>query len=192
MPFRSRRSARSSASSRRKLSWEGVLGGGVDQITTGEVTLGWMRPPAGVANTSLNPQAYVPTDWTLTRSRIIVGWSSSNEGAQIVEPWLFTFGLIVWEGISDDPNEIPNPPDPTIDLDADWIWRYVATPQVHNSAGSSNQYHPDGYQSKAQRKLGAKEGLLLAFAFTPTPASNSPGTLTIGVSFDARFLMRQN
>jgi len=175
---------------RRKFTWEGAIVGGFDLLNSGDTVAGWARPPANSLDTGVSTPQKVDPDATLTRSRIIVTYGSNNGGAQVSNEFNVGFGLIAWDGLTDDPADLgPILPHPILDAGLDWIWRWTNPQVVDNVALASNQYEVDSYQSQAQRKLSGGVGLLFCFGYGAL-SGLGPTNLYMSVAMDIRFLLK--
>jgi len=175
---------------RRKFTWESGIIGGIDTVVADSVVAGWLRPPANSLDTSWSTPQRVEPDATLTRSRIVVSYGTNNGGAQVQRAFNIGFGLIAWDGVTDDPLDLaPLLPHPVLDGGQDWIWRFAAPSILDNTALANNATDLDAYQSMAQRKLSGGVGLLFCFGFTEITGIG-PATLNFTVSVDARFLLK--
>jgi len=148
----------------------------------------WLKVPAGVANTTGDVDIVEPDDWTLVRS--LAHYAFYIPGLSTGAVGVAGFGVIVWEGVDDTQ---PNPlevPWPSIDGDADWIGRWIQPLAL--GPGSSAYISQAGasqlsVESKAQRKLSARQGILLVvdgFLVAGT------GTVAAGWYFDYRALFK--
>lgn len=172
--MRMRRHRRSRSGSRRRKDWqsnsnyEAVPG----TITVGMLLLSsqWVAFPADTFGNvpGANDQIEQEEDNTIVRG---FNWASvafvpSQVASQGVV--FMGVGMLMWE--SND-QAVPNPltlPNPIIDADADWLWLWTAGQQmvgipagqqiVRSSLDSGLEPH---FQSKAQRKLSSKKGLLM-------------------------------
>jgi len=175
---------------RRKFSWESAIIGGFDLISNGATVAGWARVPANALDTTISTPQRVEPDATLTRTRIIVSYGTNNGGAQVANEFNVAFGLIAWEGLTDDPADLaPLLPNPAIDGALDWIWRWCNPHVVDNVALASNQFDVDAYQSQAQRKLSGGVGLLFTMGYGALEGLG-PTNLYLSTAIDLRFLMK--
>jgi len=164
-----RRSRSRRGGSRRRMQW-----GRGDLVSSvpGTVTVGdtlpatfWYKVPAGVPKAITGGVDLEPEDWTLVRS--ILSFQASfvptTAGAVFAEVGA---GLIVWEGTSE---EDPNPlevPLPIGDGDADWLWHFAAVAAQPATGSGAPVFLVDNHensfdvQSRAMRKLSARQGLL--------------------------------
>jgi len=158
-------------------------------LNDGDVGAFWVRAPAGALDNTFTPPVLAEPDNTLIRLRAIVGFSSNNGGAQLNQSHNIAFGIIAWDGLTDDPTDVGLLPHPAIDLSLDWIWRVAQPEPVDNIALSQNGSTLDSYESKAQRKLSNGTGLLFTYGFV-SPAGGAPASLTIVVGLDCRYLVK--
>ncbi len=115
------------------------------------------------------------------------------------------FGVIKWQGIpqprsiafaeSDDSalasgevgvSQLPNPcPDPILDGELDWIWRWTAILLPGSGQGSTVNYNGDSHatESQAMRRMGNDSGLL----FVVTNFTDSQ----VEAGYDARMLIKE-
>jgi len=183
-----RRRSRGRGGQKRKMTWTwaGLYANQSNPITEDFIFATWARVPAGYvdnADTSGIPIKIEP-DWTLVRSRCICAVFSNNQGAQVVYPWTFSFGLIAWDGISDDTDDLGFIPHPYYDQELDWIWRndFAATSQnVFTTAVGGDK---DSYESRAMRKLSNGTGLLFVSAIAdPVGALPLDMVMTVNMNF---------
>jgi len=179
------------AGPRRKFTWEAALVGGTDTVVEGSVVAGWARPPANSLDTTMTTPQRVEPDATLTRTICYVGVNTNNGGAQVTRPFNLGFGIIAWEGITDDPLDLaPLLPHPILDAGQDWIYRYVFPQVQDNTAYMTNAVAGElALESKAQRKLSGGVGLLFCFGYAEITGAG-PGSSVITIAADARFLLK--
>jgi len=163
--------------------WAGLY---VNGFTANEslVFATWARVPSGYvdnANSAGIPVQIAP-DATLIRSRCIATVFASNGGAQIAYPWTMSFGLIAWDGTSDDPTNIGIIPHPYYDQELDWVWRSDFAATVEN-VFSNPGGDLDSYQSKAMRKMSNGTGLLMVAALADPVGDGISLTLQINMNF---------
>lgn len=177
---------------RRKFRWEGAgIEGAFPGLASDAVIAFWARVPGSVLNTINLPEQVMPSDDTLTRTRCLVTCSTSNGGAQTSAPFVVSFGLIAWDGLTDDATDLGNNvPNPVFDLAQDWIWRATYPAVFTNHIILQNGGNPDDYQSLAQRKLGTGTGILFCAGFSSV--AGAPASLDIYLSAEMRFLIRQH
>jgi len=160
-------------SQRRKVAWGssqwadsavGNIGGGTVLFETA-----WLRVPADAVDTTTG--FATPTDWTLIRSIPSAAIFGSAAGTTDFN-FFMGAGVIVWEGMSDNPPTILDVPNPVFNGSADWVWRWVAPFAGNYAAGSGffgQSQGSDIYnQSRAQRKLSSRQGLLLVIGIDNT------------------------
>jgi hypothetical protein len=137
---------------------------------TGTITPGtslldtyWYKIPAGVPKDIAGGVDLEPEDMTLVRTlpNIQVHMQQDTAGPVMAH---VAAGLIVWEGISQDDPSVLTVPFPVEDGDADWIWHFASVGGNAVSAATSfladNGQNSFDRQSKAQRKLSARQGIL--------------------------------
>lgn len=185
-----RRFTRSRSGPKRKMDWHWAgLYMTPDTIDENDVIATWARVPAGYvdnANSAGIPVQIAP-DATLIRSRVIATCSTNNGGAQSTYPFTVSFGLIAWDGTSDDTADIGIIPHPYYDQDLDWIWRQDYASNVLNTF-SNPPADLDGYQSKAMRKLSTGTGLLMCAALADPIGFQ--GAVIIGLNMNFRGLFK--
>jgi len=189
MRFRSR--GRAARGTRRRFSWGGSRWATAGFVTgpgpaSHYVTCQWVKVPAGVPNSQTGDLE--PMDWTLVRSRFDYSYNIAATSSGFF--MYSTAGLLVWEGIDDNP---PNPLDvpwPSEDSSADWIWYYnnsVLAPASTQVTGN-NAYGPESLvESKAQRKLSSRQGLLLVVDIFQVAGTGTPN---IGWVYNSRHLFK--
>jgi len=175
---------------KRKYAWGGGRVGGTTNLDTDTVGAFWLRAPAGALDNTFDPPVVVPPDETLIRLRAVVTFSSNNGSSQLNSAQNFAFGVIAWDGLTDNPLDSGLLPHPAIDLSLDWIWRFAAPIVQQNLAVVDNASNADAYQSKAQRKLSNGTGLLFTYGYTSFPAGGSPETLITTIAADFRYLVK--
>jgi len=173
---------------RRKYAWGGGRIGGTTIMADGDVGAFWLRAPAGALDTTFSPPILVEPDVTLIRTRALVAYASNNGGSQLTQAHNMGFGLIAWDGLTDNPVDVGLLPHPSIDQSLDWIWRSVDNNVLDNIALSNNAGEVDQYQSQAQRKLSNGTGILFVYGFT-APTGN-PASLTVTIAGDFRYLVK--
>jgi len=205
-----RRARRSSGARKRKLFWDGGH-------VTGELNLGtspgnsmqycfWIRWPAGQRQTTdetgiLRNGELTTENVTLERMRWIIGYSFATPtnlsayrlvfGATVYESWIpSVLDNVVQTGGGDGgPNENP---DPSFDLNEDWIFRRVDILETGGGGGAQLGFvrppdNIDAYQSRAKRKLGPGQGILGVISAISTVEDDE---LDIILAMDIRCLYR--
>jgi len=161
------------------------------QMTDGDAFAFWVRVPAGKADTIAGPVDFiVPTDYTLTRSRVLISGGMSNGGAAVRSAHEIAFGLIRWEGVSDDILDLGTVPHPFYDGSEDWIFRSVFPEVTSNHLFLNSPAGLDAYQSRAQRKLSNGSGIL-AIVGVAEAALGVPVTWNVDWYLEVRFLLRE-
>lgn len=162
-----------------------------ESMGNGDSVAFWARVPAGaVDNTGADIPFIVPEDWTLVRTRLLFGYSTTNGGAQLTNSWIVGFGLIAWDGLTDNPLDLgTNVPHPVRDTTQDWIYRNVQPFSQENIVGATNGGSDvDAYQSRAQRKIQAGVGLL---AVVGQSSLSIPFTTILNGAVDVRMLFKE-
>lgn len=183
-----RRTFRRASGPKRKMTWEwGGLYGRLN-LTENDIVASWVRVPAGYVDTanSAGIPIQIEPDATLIRSRVITTIFASNGGAQQDYPWTFSWGLIAWDGTSDDPADIGDLPHPFYDQELDWIWRNDFAAVVENVFTNPGG-DLDSYQSKAMRKLSNGTGLLLLGAIADPIGAQSEQFIDFNANFRGLF-----
>jgi len=152
---------------KRRLEWGrgSIAANAPGNITSGTTLLSafWYKVPAGVVNNSTPGLDLEPEDWTLVRTMPSIQ-ACVSAGAGISVP-ILAAGLIVWEGIDDTVPSVLLVPEPVLDGDADWIWHWsrVGCQQVSSTTQflADNADNSLDKQSRAQRKLSSRQGILL-------------------------------
>jgi len=179
----------SRARSTRKFHWEGAgIQGAFPALADSAVVAFWARIPAGVPDTAFSDFRNEP-DQTVTRTRALITCSTSNGGAQTSATFLVSAGLIAWDGVTDDANDLGLIPNPCSDVAADWIWRWSYPRVFTNEPIISNVLGDvDGLQSLAQRKMPNNTGVLFTFGFQSIALS--PASLDVYLAAEFRFLVK--
>lgn len=170
-----RRSSRKSGN-RRKIAW------GSSQWTnsiTAAIPSGsslfepaWVKFPADTLGTSaFDNQILEPEDYTLVRMIPTVCIATEPLSGPATVVCSFAAGVIAWDGNNQDDPAPGTYPWPTVNGDADWIWRWVSpftnvlatgTLQPFGAFAQNLQGAGITYtESRAQRKLSSRTGLLL-------------------------------
>jgi hypothetical protein len=164
----------------------------------------WLLPPDEVQREYTDP--------TLIRLRIHVAvFNPTAVGGSTNPPGIGNlshvgFGVIKWQGIpqprsssyaeADDTSLVggeasvallPNPcPDPLLDGELDWIWRWTAILLPGSGTGSTVNYNGDtsATESSAMRRLGNDGGILFVVA-------NHTNVENLEVGYDARMLIKE-
>jgi len=119
----------------------------------------WIRPPAGVVDTTFPEVFRWEGDVTLVRMLISINWRGGPFPAVTTAdyPYVFHFGIIKWPGASDvAPNDFID----ASDGGWDWVWKYEI-PGVFQTSGGISMNLEFRHQVKSKRKLDKGEGLLL-------------------------------
>jgi len=183
-------SRRGRSGPRRKYAWGGARVGGRLTVGADEVIAFWVRAPAGALDNTYSPPQVVEPDVTLIRTRCILGFGTDNGTVQSAAALNVGFGIIAWDGLTDDPLDAGLLPHPCLDQSLDWVFRNVQGEVLENIALASNgAASEDAYQSKAQRKLSNGTGLLFVAGYT-TFLGTGPATLTLSFAADIRYLVK--
>jgi len=185
---RSRRFSRGGP--KRKYAWGGARIGGTQLMSDGDVGAFWLRPPAGALDNTFVPPLLTEPDTTLIRTRSLVSMGSSNGGAQAQSSWNMGFGIIAWDGLTDDPLDSGLLPHPCLDQSLDWVWRAIFPSVLENIALADNATDLDAYQSMAQRKMSNGTGLLFVWGYTALSPGPVPPSLYIYIAADIRYLVK--
>lgn len=182
-------SRRGRSGPRRKYAWGGARVGGIQTMTPDLVGAFWVRAPAGAFDNSFVPPVLVEPDVTLVRTRSVVDFGTNNGTTQSAAGWIFAFGIIAWDGLTDDPLDSGLLPHPAIDTSLDWIWRFTSPLPQENFATVTNASTLDAYESRAQRKLSNGTGLLFTWGYTLL-GGTGPAETQLSLAADIRYLVK--
>jgi len=174
---------------RRKYAWGGARIGGTTLIGNNEVGAFWLRVPSGSLDTTFDPAQMAEPDVTLIRTRALVSYGTNNGGAQATSAVNVAFGIIAWDGLTDDPLDAGLLPHPALDNSLDWVWRAVTGQVTENVALANNATDLDAYQSLAQRKLSNGTGLLFVWGYT-VMGTYTTENLYLTMAADFRYLVK--
>jgi len=175
---------------KRKYAWGGARLGGTTDLLAETVGAFWIRAPAGALDNTFDPPQLVEPDNTLIRIRAVITFATNNGGSQLTQAANWAFGIIAWDGLTDNPADVGLLPHPSIDQSLDWVHRYAAPLVQDNTAVVDNASTVDAYQSKAQRKLSNGTGLLFVYGYTTFPVGGEPSDLIVTIAADFRYLVK--
>jgi len=190
---RSHRRSIGRSAKRRKLTWEISNFFGEGEIFTDGTSLAvWVRVPAGKVDTRNSLTNFiVPPDCTLVRTRVLNSAIASNGAADVTHVNQWSFGLIAWDGVSDDPADLGTLPHPFYDGNEDWLFRSVI-PSTHVNLPFSNGISDlDGYQSRAQRKLSNGTGILAVWGFNQPFVLGHADAVSLWWMTEVRMLLKE-
>jgi len=202
-----RRHSRSRRSGpRRKMHWESanVWSANANFEINSDVMTSIIKWPGQVANLTdpLLPQM-PPSDSTLVRSIINVGWLDTGDGTGFEENHIYfiSFGLLAWDDLTpanaqfiqgDTGAAFDNSgftPDPYY-LGPPWIWRHIQPVAIRGSNFAFGApLNAMQMESRAQRKLPTGTGIVLCVS-VHDPQTDPTSDVSLSVGVNVRLLIK--